>query len=95
MSHVLETVWCQLDGHNKMCVACGQELERDGANLYFRTGDKNNINVDNIDVMCNSCHNDLRPMSKGNPESTLTNIERRFPYADREKILHEYLKEIN
>ncbi|MFB6283439.1 MAG: hypothetical protein ABEK59_05825 [Halobacteria archaeon] len=74
------------------CTACGDELSREGFELYHRDGNTKNRNHDNIDLLCGTCYSDLDKHNRGDTENILKEIEKDMPDATVKEKAVEYLK---
>lgn len=75
-----------------VCTACGEELEKDEFELYYRDGDESNEKMDNIDILCSDCHDSIDKSSRGETELLLEEIEKEMPNAPPEEKSLEFLR---
>lgn len=74
-----------------VCVACGADLEEDSFEVYHRSAD-GDVEPDQIDLVCEDCHEDLDTTARGDTEGLLVEIEEEMPEASVEQKTLEYLR---
>ncbi|MDY6779348.1 MAG: HNH endonuclease signature motif containing protein [Halobacteria archaeon] len=84
-----QEVW-KLKEH--VCVACGKDLDEDSFEIYYRDGNSENTDADNVDLVCNDCHERLDKSSRGDTELILEEIEEEMPDASPKRKTLEYLR---
>ncbi len=75
-----------------VCIACGKEVNEDEFKVYYRDGDSSNTDMENIDIVCNDCHEQMDKSSRGKTEGLLEQIEEEMPNASAEKKSLEFLR---
>jgi acetone carboxylase gamma subunit len=75
-----------------VCVACGADLDEDSFEVYHRTDAGDGVDPDEIDLVCEECHEDLDTTARGNTEGLLAEIEEEMPGATVEQKSLEYLR---
>ncbi|MDY7082508.1 MAG: hypothetical protein SXQ77_08920 [Halobacteria archaeon] len=75
-----------------VCIVCGDNLEDDEFELYYRDGDEDNTDPENVDLVCTECHEDMDKTTRGETELLLEEIEQEMPNASPEKKTLEYLR---
>lgn len=75
------------------CTACDAELSVDAFEIYYRDGDSDRTDPDNVDLFCGDCHDRLGEPSPARvqTEAVLVEIEAAMPAAARDAVLREYL----
>ncbi|MDY6774626.1 MAG: hypothetical protein SV253_00805 [Halobacteria archaeon] len=77
-----------------VCIACGESLSRDSFDIYYRDGNSENTELDNIDLVCPDCGDeiDYATHERGEVENVFEEIEEEMPSASPEEKTAEYLR---
>lgn len=73
-------------------MACGKDLEKEEFEVYYRDGNSENTEAENIDLICTDCDKKLDKSIRGDTEDILEEIEDEMPDASTSEKVLEYLK---